>query len=329
MNSVKVGIIGCGWFGNFHLNNLLKMEDVEVTALVSTNSEKLQETAKKLPQARLYKDYHDLFDNEKLDAVFICVPPNSHGDIELLAAAHGIHIYVEKPIEISMERAEMIEKAICDAGILSSCGYHERYNTAVNEAKSYVASREIGLVAGQWLGGMPGVKWWRRKEGSGGQIVEQTTHIFDMLRYFFGEVQTVYCKAVTGLITDVPDYNIEDASIAVVNFENGIVANIQTGCYFNDKVDGKIGMQIYCRDCIVEYDWMKEIRYITKEKSEKVPAEFTSHFYAAQAFIQAVKTNDASLIRSPYSDAIKTLALTLAANDSIKSGLPIAITARL
>ena len=55
----------------------------------------------------------------------------------------------------------------------------------------------IGMALGRWMGGMPGVAWWRRQEGSGGQFVEQTTHIVDLLRYCAGEVTEVYAAAAS------------------------------------------------------------------------------------------------------------------------------------
>ena len=57
MANVKIGMIGCGWFGNFHLVNLLKIEGVEVIAFASPNEEKLKRIAEKAPGARLYRDH--------------------------------------------------------------------------------------------------------------------------------------------------------------------------------------------------------------------------------------------------------------------------------
>jgi myo-inositol 2-dehydrogenase/D-chiro-inositol 1-dehydrogenase len=325
VNKVKVGIIGCGWFGNFHLDNLLKMDNVHVVALASTNKIKLDNTGKKVPSANLYNSYIDMFNNEiGLEAVFICVPPYSHENIELLAAEKGIHIYVEKPIELSMQKALEVERAINTSGIIASVGYHERYSEAIENIRNYILSRETGLVTGRWLGGIPGAPWWRIKERSGGQLVEQCTHIFDLLRFFFGEAESVYSTAVKGIVKDMPNYNIEDASSTIVSFKNGVSASVLTGCYFDDGVikDGA-GIQIFCRDSVIEYDWMNEVRYISNGMVEKASASDNSHFKAASAFIEAIQTKNMKLIKSTYSDSVKTLALTLAANESMISKLPV------
>lgn len=322
---MKVGIIGCGWFGNFHLDNLLKMDNVEIVALASSNKMKLEATGKKVKEANLYPTYIDMLGNDKsLEAIFICVPPDRHENIELLAAEKGIHIYVEKPIVLSMQKALQVELAINDAGIIASVGYHERYSHTIEDIRKYISTRQIGIVTGKWLGGIPEAPWWRRKERSGGQLVEQCTHIFDLLRYFFGEAESVYSRAVKGIVKDVPYYNIEDASSTIVIFKNGISASIITGCYFDEGVikSGE-GLQIFCKDSVIEYDWMNEVRYIIKGETKKVSAADDAHFIAASTFIHAVQTNNINLIRSTYSDSVKTLALTLATNESMLSKLPV------
>lgn len=325
MNKVKVGIIGCGWFGNSHLDNLLKMDNVEIVALVSTNKFKIENTAKKVPNANLYESYIDMFQSEKApEAIFICVPPDCHENIELLAAQKGIHIYVEKPIAISMQRALEVEQAINNAGIIVSVGYQARYSDTVENIRKYILNRQIGMVTGKWLGGIPGATWWRRKERSGGQVVEQCTHIFDLLRYLFGEAESVYSRAVNGIVKDVPNYNVEDASSTIVTFKNGISASVITGCYFDEGViKNGAGLEILCKDSTIEYDWMSEVRYITKGETRKLFATDDAHFKAANVFIHAVQTKNVNLIKSTYSDSVKTLALTLAVNESMISKLPV------
>ena len=321
MTNVKVGMIGCGWFANFHLEHLLKIEGVEVVAFASPNIEKLKEIGKKVEGSHLYASHREMYEKEEhLDAVFICIPPDAHEDAEILAAQKGIHIYVEKPIEVSMEKALTIEAAILKAGIISCVGYQERYNVEVDKIKHLISNKKVGLVSGIWVGGMPDVHWWRRKEKSGGQIVEQSTHIFDMLRYFFGEVNSVYSIARKGLIENVPNYNIEDCSSTTLSFKSGVIATVFTACYLEDfEAFSGTGLQIICNDCIIDYDWNKEVNYIQKNSVNTSSFEGNSHFKAVQIFIEAVKTGNSEFIKSTYSDSVKTLQITLAANESIRS----------
>lgn len=322
MDRVKVGIIGCGWFGNFHYDNLVKMQDVEIVAVSGSNKNKLREFGEKANGARMYEDYHAMFDKEAgLNAVIIAVPPDRHGDMEIVAANRGIHIYTEKPMELSMDRAMEIEKIVNASGVISSVGFQERYNPHIVNAREYIKARETGLANGRWIGGIPGADWWRRRERSGGQIVEQCIHIFDLLRYLFGEVNTVYSTAMKGIVKNIPGYDIEDASSTTLAFQNGVIANVMTACYIEDLPQYYgAGLQVICKDTIFEYDHGREVRYTTKEGMKSYPVVESSHYSAMEAFIHAVKNNDRTNIKSAYSDAVKSLELTLAANESIASG---------
>ena len=322
MGKIKMGIIGCGWFGNFHYDNLMKIKDVEVVGIVGSNKAKLEEFGKRGKGVKLYNDYNVMFEQEKeLDAIIIAVPPDSHYEMEIMAANRGIHIYTEKPMALSLNRAKEIEAVINKSDIISSVGFQERYNPLIEKAREYINVREVGLANGRWIGGIPGADWWRRRERSGGQIVEQCIHIFDLLRYFFGEASTVYSTAMRGIVKNLPGYDIEDASSTIITFENGVIATILTACYIEDlELYQGAGLQIICKDSIFEYDHGKEVRYIKKEKIEHSPVVESSHYNSVEAFINAIKSGDKSQIRSPYSDAVRSLQLTLAANESISTG---------
>ena len=86
-------------------------------------------------------------------------------------------------------------------------------------------------MLGYWVGGMPGVWWWRRMDTSGGQAVEQTTHIFDLARYFGGEVKEVYAAhAQRFLHREVEDFTVDDVGTVTLKFVSGAIANISSGC---------------------------------------------------------------------------------------------------
>jgi len=329
MDKVRIGIIGCGGFSNRHLENLQKMEDVEVVALSSPDKNRLESTGLKAPGAQLFSDHHDLLDNVKnLDGAFICVPPDSHGDMETYAAGKGVNIYVEKPVSFTLKRAYEVNDVIKKAGIITAAGYMERYDEAVDEIKAFISGREVGLANCWWFGGPPpAFSWWHTKERSGGQLVEQCTHMFDLMRYFFGEARTVYSRGVTGIVKGIPGYTLDDASMTTIDFLNGVVVSIQAAVYFNDDsvIPNGIGVQVLCKDAFVENNWQKQARFTTGGNVRKIDTPSHSHYNSARAFVQAVKTGNRDYIRSTYPDAIKSLALTLAANESIVSGMPVSV----
>jgi myo-inositol 2-dehydrogenase/D-chiro-inositol 1-dehydrogenase len=176
-----------------------------------------------------------------------------------------------------------------------------------------------GLIMGYWIGGMPGVPWWRRKEQSGGQAVEQTIHTFDMARYLFGEVKTVHATWSKGLMKAVPKYNVEDASCVNLQFKSGLCGTIFSGCFL--KGYGKVGLDIWTPEVLYEYGGRSKV-VIRKAGAEPETLNVGNDFGAeiVKTFINAVRKGDGSKLKSTYADAAKSLAVVLAANESMATG---------
>ena len=314
--SVRIGFVGVGGIAKSHLARLSGMEDVELVAFCDIDEERAKWAVSQYG-GRAYTDHRRMYDEEEIDAVFICLPPFAHTDQELLAAERGTAIFVEKPIGLSLERAREVASAIKEKGVISSVGYHWRYMGATEGAKEFLKGKDVGFALGYWIGGMPGVWWWRRKEKSGGQVVEQTTHIFDLARYLLGEVAEVRAIARTGLMRDVPDYDVYDVTLVQLAFQSGAVAEIASACI--TRAGGRVGLEVYGRD------WAVKISPDRLEICEPGRTEIREGggLDEDRVFVQAVSSGDPSGIRSSYEDALRTLELTLAAERSAAEGKPV------
>lgn len=318
--TVRVGMIGAGGIANYHFNHLRKMDDVHVVAVADPDQERARKMATEAGGAKVFADYQEMYEKAEMDAVFICIPPFAHKDQELMAVEKGIPFFVEKPPALTMELAQKVEAAVAQKGLITAVGFQDRYQDIMDELRSYLVGREVGLIHGSWIGGMPGVFWWRRKEMSGGQHVEQTIHIFDTARFLFGEVKAVSAAASTGLMKHVENYDVEDASAVTLYFENGMIGVIFSACYLSSGRAGKSGLDIYCRDARVEYRLRHSVTYVEDRTTREVLRRNDNGFACDRAFIEAVKTGDGSKVRSPYSDAVKSLAVPLAADLSLAQG---------
>ncbi len=319
IKTVRVAIIGCGYFGNYHLNNLLNIPDIEIIALYNRGIENLEKTGKKVPKARLYQDAIQLLNKEKIDAVVISLTPDVHGEIEELCCSKGIHMFIEKPLGLDMKTAKKIDGAIRGSNVITSVGYHERYSPPIEIVREILQKEPVGLVQAYWLGGMPGVPWWRMKEQSGGQIVEQSTHLVDLLRYLLGEVDSVYASGMCDPKLISAPHTVEDYSACVLNFKSGAIATLINACYITGDSVGKIGFEIITPRLRIEYRWGKFLRVDSGERMEEVKILKDNHITAIETFIDAVKTGDRLNIKSPYEDAIKSLNVTLMANSSLEN----------
>lgn len=314
--AVRIGFVGTGGIANHHMRNLAEIPEAEMVAFCDVVEEKAL-TAATTYGGKAYGQYEDMYDNESLDAVYICVPPFAHQHQELAAIDRDLPIFVEKPVATSMEIAQTIEKAIVDKNLVSAVGYHWRYMDTTERAIEYLGDEPVGLALGSWMGGMPGVSWWRVMQQSGGQIVEQTTHIFDLARHLLGEVESVHATARTGLMEDVEQYDIHDASITNLRFKNGAVASITSACMLS--AGNQVGLDLYQKEQVLRLAH-STLTIDKAEHSEVLELGNNPTRAEDQTFLQAVQSGDASAIRCDYSEAVKTLQLTLAATESAIDG---------
>ena len=320
--TVKVGLIGAGNISRAHRRHLKRIDDVAMVAICDVDRAKAAAAAAEW-DARVFTDYRSMLDEVELDAVYICIPPFAHEAQEILAAEKGIALFVEKPIALHMDTAREADAAIREHGVISCVGFQGRYLDIIEKTQGLLASRPVGLAIGYWMGGLPGTYWWRRKQMSGGQAVEQTVHVTDMARYLFGDVKTVYAGGRTGLMTDVEDYDIEDASAATLIFENGTLATIFSACFLSCGHRG--GLDIYTKDMVIEYKERKSITVVQGDRSEYIEVGNDYWQEMDNAFIAAVRTGDGSKLRCPYSDAVKTQQVVVAVNRSLETGEPVSV----
>jgi predicted dehydrogenase len=316
--AIKVAFVGAGGIAGFHLSHLEKIQDVQIVGFCDPLAERAKARAKQY-KAKAYTDHRRMLDATKPDAVYVCTPPFAHGPYELDAVARGCHLFVEKPIALSMDTACQIRDAIAKKGVFSSVGYQDRYQDIIATLRKLLRKHPVATAMGFWMGGMPGVAWWRVKAQSGGQHTEQTTHIFDMMRFLFGEVKAIYAAASRGLMADVPNYDVEDVSAATLVFRSGLVGTVYSACCL--KGGGKCGIDIFCTDCTLTYVERSSVTFRVPSRTEECRNVADCGQGIDDAFITAIRTKGkTNNILSPYADACKSLALSLAVDTSLSTG---------
>ncbi|MCL5947154.1 MAG: Gfo/Idh/MocA family oxidoreductase [Chloroflexi bacterium] len=319
--TVEVGFIGTGGIANQHLNGLERIADARVTAVFDIARERAEAVARRF-NARVYSSHQELIEKSGIQALYVCLPPFAHEDQEILAAHKGIALFVEKPVAISYEKAREVLAAIRSSGVLSAAGYHWRYNPLTDRARELLKDRAIGMVHGYWHGGFPQVPWWRQINGSGGQFVEQTTHIVDLARYLAGEIIAVQARYAVRTLGTVENFSVWDTGTVNIEFASGAIGNISNSCMAN--LGYTVGLHVICPGLIVE-EHSNNLRVLESSKTTEYRSTENAYFLEDQAFIKAVAAGDASFIRSPYEDAVRSLFVTLAANESATYGKTVAV----
>jgi predicted dehydrogenase len=315
--AVKIGFIGFGWIARTHLERLQEIPEAKAVAGAELDPDRRREVALKYG-LRAYEDYRQMLDQEELDGVYVCIPPYAHDGQEKEIVERNLALFVEKPVCLDLTYARQTAELISARGVINAAGYMCRYLDVVEEAKRIIGTSPIVAIRGFYFAPLSRNYWWRRAELSGGQIVEQATHVIDLMRYFAGEVAQVSGEGFLGVMTDIDGYNIHDATTVNFRFANGTIGNLMTSCVLTNEYSP--GLEIITRGRrICWLDWPPRARLI---QLDGVDSEFVSKqdlfIREDQAFIKAIVTQNQSQIRSDYLDATKTLELTLAAQEAVE-----------
>lgn len=318
--TLKIGIVGTGWFAGKHADILAAAEGVEIAGIVGSSKNKGDVFGIRY-DAPGYESVSELADHQALDAVYICVPPMAHGEIERELIERGIPFLVEKPLGTDAEVPQDILgfMRLKSPELITSVGYHFRYQDNVDRLREALHPGRIGIATGMWMGDMPQAEWWRRQEKSGGQFIEQTTHIVDLLRYCAGEVDEV--RAVYASRFPEEEWertNVHDIGTVTLKMKSGAVANISNTCVLPAGV-GRAGLSFYAREGL--WEWSPgELKETRADGETRHAEESNPYVRQTEAFLYALRTGDSSRIRSDYADACKTQEVTFAALQSALSG---------
>ena len=223
----RVGLIGAGGVATRHATVLSEFPDVTIVGVVDPNPDAARALSERFG-ATAEENVDDLLALEP-DAVYVCVPPFAHGAAETAVLAAGVPLFVEKPLGLDTELPEQLAAAVVAADVVTGVGFHWRYSAAVAHAREALAGRRVSLVAGTWLDKVPPVGWWPRRDGSGGQLVEQAVHVVDLARVLVGDVTEVYATT-DAAPPDVSGADVDSSAAATLRFAGGAVGTLSTTC---------------------------------------------------------------------------------------------------
>ncbi|MCK5784461.1 MAG: Gfo/Idh/MocA family oxidoreductase, partial [Desulfobacterales bacterium] len=231
MNKLRFAIVGTGNVSNDHISALNNTAGVELTHIFGRNEIILNELAEKhhiLPVT----DYFELLKNPDIDVIDITLPSGLHADFGIEAAKAGKHVVVEKPIDVSLEKAQALIDECKKQGVILSVISQMRFSDAMQQLHQYVADGRFGKL----LQGDAYIKWYRTQDyyesgawrgthalDGGGAFINQGIHYIDLLLSVMGPLKSVYGKVRTAN----HEIEVEDNGIALLEFSAGAQGVIQ------------------------------------------------------------------------------------------------------
>lgn len=227
----KIGIIGAGNISDTHARAARELDGVEIVAVYGHNRDKATRLAQ-LYGGAVYRDLESFLEHKPLDMVMIGSPSGLHAEQGIAAAQRGLHVLVEKPIDTTIERTDLLIDACDRVGVKLGVFFQDRAAPDIARLKQLVDAGRLGkpiLVSGR-------VKWYRPPEyyrdsrwrgvftlDGGGALMNQGVHTVDLLLWLMGDVTRVNAKAITAL----HDIEVEDTVVATLEYANGAVGTLE------------------------------------------------------------------------------------------------------
>jgi len=266
---VKFGIIGTGAIAAMHAEALKATNNAELVAVYDKVTERAQAFADKY-NVRAMDSFEDFLGSEDIEAVTIATPTGIHGLVAIPAARAGKHVLCEKPLDVTLEKADAIIEACEDNHVILSAVFQIRFSDKVLLIKDAIDSGRFGRIV------MASAKLpWARSQDyydsaswrgtweldGGGALMNQAIHIIDLLLYLNGDPAEVH--GYTGTLTHT-GIEVEDNAAAVVKFKNGSFGTIEasTSCApgFPRRIEicGSKGSVILEDDQIIRWQFADE-----------------------------------------------------------------------
>jgi myo-inositol 2-dehydrogenase/D-chiro-inositol 1-dehydrogenase len=315
--TVRVGLVGAGGVGTRHARTLAGFDDVDLVAIcdpVATSAEVLSgEVA-----ARHVPDLAGLL-TLGLDAVWLCVPPFAHGDLELSVVRAGLPFFVEKPLAADLSVAEQVAAEVSAAGLPTATGYHWRHLDTVERARSALAGTAVRLVDARWWSSTPPAAWWSRRDRSGGQVIEQGTHLLDLVRLLAGEVVEVVGASAP---SSAGGRDVPDAGAALLRLQSGAVGTVSVSCVLPALTAA--GLEVIGDGVALELT-ETALRVRTGNGEVRAEPEINARRAVDRAFVDLLSGGSASPAIVDVAEALRTHRLAWAISEAARTGVPVRV----
>lgn len=339
--TVRVGFVGAGRMATDHVAALARVPGAEVVAMcdvVPGQVEAVPEAVQRrltaigsdavAPRPVAYTDFAGMVARERLDAVYLCLPPAIRGDVEVELVRAGVALLVEKPVALQLPIAGRVLAELRRRGTIAASGYLYRYASWARRARELVGDRVVGQVISSRFARLPSrIGWYPHQSQSGGQLTETMTHQVDLLRLLAGEVRTVFGAGAVRRGGATGEDDIFDVQSVTLVFESGAVGNVSCNLLSPHRHQWQV--RVACEGFDLSIGHELRLRAFDAEGEIDEPMEGDPLLEESAGFVQAVAEGRPELVRSTYENGVRTLAVTLAADRSERTGAPVDVPALL
>lgn len=336
---LNFAIVGCGVIGPMHALAISELPAARLVAVCDVVEAKARALGERYG-AEAYTDYAAMLRRSDIDVVAVTAPSGLHADLGIAAAKAGKHVIVEKPMDVSLAKADALAAACREAGVKLCVMSQHRFDPAVEAVRQAVSDNQLGTLNF----GAAHTKWWRPQEyydndawrgtwalDGGGALINQSIHYVDLLQYILGPVAEVSAYAANRAHVGI---EVEDVVVAAVKFKSGALGLIEgntaayPGLVTRLDIYGTDGLVVIENDLIKEWHLRSGAAGPMAAEAGNVIAGTSSaniwhipHRRQIQDMLDAIRDD-----RPPRVDGAegrKPLEIVLAVYESARTGKPV------
>lgn len=339
MDEIRFAIVGCGVIAPTHTLCLAELPDARLVAVCDIIEEKAHQLASTY-FCDAYANYVEMVQRDDIDVVLVLTPSGLHAQVGIAAARAGKHVVVEKPIDVTLEKADALIDACRQAGVSLSVISQHRFDPAIVALKQAVKEGRLG----QLNFGSAQTKWYRTQEyydsagwrgtwelDGGGALMNQSVHYVDLLTYIMGPVEELhgYCA-----LRAHERIAVEDVAVASLRFASGALGFLEgstlayPGFFTRLDVHGSLATVIVENDKVKEWVFRSgEICPVPAEPSGFIGGSSSQniwhHAHKRQLadIIEAIRSQRPPLVTGE--EGRRALQIVLAVYESARSGQPV------
>ncbi len=325
---MKIGLIGCGWIAETHLETLTALGE-EVTCVCDPDPGRLA-WAVEATGAHPYADWETLLERGRPDAVLVLTPPRLHREVTISALERDLPVYLEKPVARDLDDATLIVQAVERTGAVCAIGYQWRAIDWLPDVRDLFADRTLGLLAVRMFGATAGRTWFTDQAAGGGQVLERASHGIDLVQAIAGPAVRVSATGANVPLAgdDRPaDSEIDDVLALTLELERGAVATVQV-------VWQRAGLpRTYELDVIgdgARMECVLDPEFNARGTADGAPIDLLSGHPSErgmQRFLDAARAGDPTAVACTPAEATASLATALACERALVSGGRVDVTA--
>jgi myo-inositol 2-dehydrogenase / D-chiro-inositol 1-dehydrogenase len=325
MTKLRLGIIGAGYIGGVHAGILARDERVHLTAIHDVDHERAAKLAR-THEAEVATTPNEVI--ERCDAVYITTPNTQHVALTLAALDAGKHVFCEKPLATNIEDAQSVYESVKKSTSQSpfQVGHNRRFAPVYATLKQLISethtphSAHVKMNRGELLNPV----WTGDPSVTGGFLYETPIHMFDLMRFLFGEVESLQALGSRHEYKEVDDFSV------LLKFTSGFHATLATAADASWLFPFE-RVEVFCHHATLVTREMESLvistnlqGHFTEQSMQQLPREEKwGYLQEDRAFIDALSNRTTPLVTAL--DGLMSVELVHAAYESVESGKAVAV----